>query len=117
MIKAQHRETRFASDESEIALSLPFRLNFGLIGSMTSAVLLGVMILALLSPENGLPKVRQVQEIKRKLEIDIQLLDAENERLRHDIQAMKHDPFQQEKIAREELNMALPGEIVYKFTE
>lgn len=101
----------------EASSSSFFRLDFGVVGCITSGILLLLMVLALLSPENGLPKVQQVQNIKRQLEVDIQWLEAENERLRSGIQAMKDDPFQREKIAREELNMALPGEIIYKFAE
>ena len=107
----------FNYTDTETSSSSPFRLNFGIVGCITSGILLGLMVLALLSPENGLPKVQQVQNIKRQLESDIQWLEAENARLRDDIQAMKTDPFQQEKIAREELNMALPGDIIYKFAE
>ena len=107
----------FSYTDLEETSSSSFRLDFGIVGCITSGMLLGLMILALLSPENGLPKVQEVKNIKQQLESDIQWLEAENERLRYDIQAMKSDPFQQEKIAREELNMALPGDIIYKFAE
>lgn len=113
----KRKADKFTYTEVEPSSTFSFRLNFGVVGCITSGILLGMMILALLSPENGLPKVQQVQNIKRQLEVDIQWLEADNERLRYDIQAMKSDPFQQEKIAREELNMALPGDIIYKFAE
>ena len=113
----KRKAEKFIYTDLEPSSSSSFRLDFGIVGCITSGILLVLMIFALFSPENGLPKVQQVQNIKCQLESDIQWLEAENERLRSDIQAMKTDPFRQEKIAREELNMALPGDIIYKFTE
>jgi cell division protein FtsB len=60
---------------------------------------------------------QEVKRIKAQLEDDIAQLEQANTQLAADIEAMQTDPFQQEKIAREELNMALPGEIIYKFAE
>ncbi len=113
----KRKAERFTYTDVESSSSSFFRLDFGIVGCITSGILLGLMVLALLSPENGLPKVQRVLNFKRQLQADIQQLEAENERLRHDIHAMKTEPFQQEKIAREELNMALPGDIIYKFAE
>ena len=87
------------------------------LGCVISGILLGIMVLALVSPENGIPKVHKVQHIKKQLEEDIAFLQEENEQLMYQIEAMKTDPFWLEKLAREELNMGLPGEIVYKFPE
>ncbi len=89
----------------------------GFLGCVVSSILLAFIVLALLSPESGIPKVRKVIAIEKQLERDITYLQAENEKLLQGIEAMKTDPFQLEKIAREELNMALPGEIIYKFSE
>jgi cell division protein FtsB len=86
-------------------------------GCVISGILLAIVVFKLLSPENGLPKVRKVARIKRQLELEIEQLTAENTRIAEHIEAMQTDPFWQEKIAREELNMALPDEIIYKFTE
>ena len=95
----------------------PTRSNLSIIGCVISGILLGLMLLTILSPESGIPKVHEVTLIKTELEREIQQLDAENTRLIQEIDAMQNDPFWQEKIAREELNMALPGEIIYKFSE
>ncbi len=93
------------------------RLELEIIGCITSGILLGLVVLALMSPESGLPKVQDVLFVKNQLENDIQQLQTENARLFQEIEAMQTDPFWQEKIAREELNMALPGEMIYKFSE
>ncbi len=86
-------------------------------GCIVSAILFGCMAFALLNPETGIPKVRKVEAIQQALKIEIMQLEAENERLLQSIEAVQTDPFWQEKIAREELSLALPGEIIYKFTE
>lgn len=89
----------------------------GFFGCVISGLLLAVVTLKLLSPEDGILKVQEVKRIKAQLEDDIAQLEQANTQLAADIEAMQTDPFQQEKIAREELNMALPGEIIYKFAE
>ncbi|GAK60788.1 cell division protein FtsB [Candidatus Vecturithrix granuli] len=86
-------------------------------GCVLSALLLAVMVLTLFNPDSGIPKVREVQQIKQQLVAEIEQLKAENDQLAQKIEAMKTDPFWQEKIAREELNMARPDEIIYKFSE
>ena len=95
----------------------PFWKDVSFFGCVISGILLAIVTLKLLSPESGIPKVREVVRIKRQLEIEIAQLEADNTRLLADIEAMHTDPFRKEKIAREELNMALPGEIIYKFAE
>ncbi len=94
-----------------------FWKDLSFLGCIVSGILLGIMVLALLSPESGIPKVRKVMRIKTRLEQDIETFQEDNENLRYQIEAMKTDPFWLEKIAREELNMGFPGEIVYKFAE
>jgi cell division protein FtsB len=88
-----------------------------LLGCIISGMLLGFVVFKLLSPENGIPKVQKVTEIKQQLAAEIEQLRTENARITEEIDAIRTDPFYQEKIAREELNMALPGETIYKFAE
>ena len=42
-------------------------------------------------------------------------MQRENERLRERILRLQNDNFYLEKVAREELNLVRPGEIVYRF--
>ena len=86
-------------------------------GCIVSGLLFGGMVFALLAPESGIPKVREVLHIQARLEREIEQIRSENRQLADAIDAAQTDPFWQEKIAREELNMALPGEIVYKFAD
>ncbi|MGH7848415.1 MAG: FtsB family cell division protein [Candidatus Binatia bacterium] len=54
-------------------------------------------------------------EGKRKLTEANFLLQQENNALRRKIQRLRHDDLYLEKVAREELGLARPGEIVYHF--
>lgn len=51
-------------------------------------------------------------ELKRQKE-----LEAENQRLHQSIDALKGDPRRIEHIAREELHLTRPGEVVYTYPE
>lgn len=112
-----HQHTRQTSSGPHTASPQKFWKDASVLGSVLSALLLGIMVLALFSPESGIPKVQEVLEIKEQLAHEIEELREANERILAEIEAIQTDPFWQEKIAREELNMALPGEIIYKFTE
>ena len=51
------------------------------------------------------------------IETDIEKLDAENQRLTTEIHALRADAAAIEKIAREELKLVKPGEIVLSTPE
>lgn len=78
--------------------------------------LLGLGLLALavhtLFGEHGyVSLLRQQGEIER-MEKEIQRLEEENRRLAEEIQVLKSDPEAVERVAREQLKMARPGEKV-----
>ena len=102
---------------AESTSSHKFWKDVSFFGCIISGILLGIVVFKLLSPENGIPKVREVTRFKKQLETEIEQLMVKNAQLTKHIEAMQTDPFWHEKIAREELNMALPDEIIYKFTE
>jgi cell division protein FtsB len=114
MKRTAYTQTTLPSEESKRST---FWKDPGFYGSVVSGLLLVFVVLQLLSPEDGILKVQEVRRIKAQLQDDITQLEHANAQLVADIEAMQTDPFQQEKIAREELNMALPGEIIYKFAE
>jgi cell division protein FtsB len=81
---------------------------------MLAALGLGLLALAVhtLFSEHGYLALRkQEQEIDR-LEKEIQRLEKENERLAEEVRTLKTDPRAVERVAREELKMARPGEKV-----
>jgi len=55
-------------------------------------------------------ELKQLNETNRKLM-------RENEALRSQIKAFHSDPEYVEKVARDELGMVLPGEIIYQFPD
>ena len=52
---------------------------------------------------------------KKRLDERNFLLQRENETLRDRIYRLRHDDLYLEKVAREELGLARPGEIIYRF--
>lgn len=82
------------------------------------AVLLAVALGALLlhdvfGPHGFLAMRRQKQEVQ-KLRDEIQKLNEENHRLVEEVKALKTDPKAIERIAREEMGLARPGELIFK---
>lgn len=67
------------------------------------------------SGERGILHIWRLMEDKRKLEAANFLLLQENDGLRGKIQRLRRDDLYLEKVAREELGLARPGEIIYRF--
>jgi cell division protein FtsB len=63
----------------------------------------------------GILHVQRLKEEKRELDEKNYLLQNENGALRERIKRLRHDNLFLEKIAREELGLARPGEIIYRF--
>lgn len=78
--------------------------------------LLGLGFLALavhtLFGEHGYLALRRQQQELQRLEKEIKRLEEENRHLVEEIQSLKTDPRAVERVAREELKMARPGEKV-----
>jgi len=53
----------------------------------------------------------------QQLSAEVQVLRDENTSLRRQIEALRHDPLAIERIAREDLGYARPGEITFVFRE
>jgi cell division protein FtsB len=51
----------------------------------------------------------------KKLQTDINTIKLQNEVIKNQIDLIQNDPLEVEKIAREELGLSKPGEIIYKF--
>ncbi len=66
------------------------------------------------------PLVRRNLEMMGKetvLKQDLDALEKENARIRSDTQRLMENPVYVEKVAREELGMGKPGELVYRFKD
>lgn len=78
--------------------------------------LLAMLIAALsVGGNRSLVKIYQMSKTKAELEQEIERLRQVNQELAREIQAFTHNPGQVEAIAREDLGLVKPGEIVYQF--
>jgi len=92
--------------------SLSFRQKAGWI--LFLIVLISVIIIFLVG-DRGVLELYRRKLIYQHLEAEINKLLQEDERLKEEIRLLREDPFTMEKIAREELGLVKPGEIVYLF--
>ena len=77
-------------------------------------MLVGAGLYLFFSGEDGFVRVRAEKERLAQLRQRVELLEAENDSLRHLLWQLDHDLGYIEKVAREEFGMVLPGESVYR---
>ncbi|HUT77417.1 MAG TPA: septum formation initiator family protein [Polyangia bacterium] len=80
---------------------------------LTAAVLVPLKVF----DSNGLDRVRRLTLELQSIEEANQLIRRENEALRQQIRAFHSDPGYIEKIARDELGLIGPSEVVYQFPD
>lgn len=83
------------------------RIGIGVVGLMT----VGIILLAVFDPHGALA----VRKQHAKLDLvssEVALLTQQNEQLRKEIEDLRHDPAAIERIAREQLKLVKPGEII-----
>jgi cell division protein FtsB len=93
-----------------LRLSLPQRWPVYTIG-----VLIVLLSLVTLVGERGALHLWRLRGEKARLDEQNYRLQKENESLRRRVHDIRNNDDYLEKLAREELNMARPGEIVYRF--
>ena len=67
--------------------------------------------------ERGLLRIYEMKQEKQRIEQRIVELQSENHRLSRPIAALHSDRNQLERIARKELGLVKPNEIIYRFPE
>lgn len=67
--------------------------------------------------ENGYLAMRRKQQEFETLQMEVEKLKGENQRLEEQIKSLKSDPKAIEKLAREQMKMARPGELIYVLPE
>lgn len=67
--------------------------------------------------QNGILALRHQRRELEALQQKIQQLQQENEQLARQIKALRSDPKAIEQLAREQMRMARPGEIIYTLPE
>ena len=81
-------------------------------------VLLGIALALLLLQDifgtHGLIAMRRSQREAKQVQKEISRLDDENRKLEDQVNGLKSDPAAIERIAREEMGLARPGEYIFK---
>jgi cell division protein FtsB len=77
---------------------------FGVLAAAT--LLLGIF------NDKGLLQVRAQTQKLKTIESDVTAIEAQNKALTEEIRALRTDPTTIEKLAREELKLVKPGEVV-----
>ena len=80
---------------------------------LLSTVLTLVFLISFVFSDRGLPELQHARARVSKLRNDIAQLEAENARLRAEIDSVKKSSYAVERIAREDLGMSKKGETVY----
>ncbi len=80
--------------------------------------LLGLLVLVLVVHDifgtHGFLAMRRTQHEIKKVNGDLDHLNKENLQLEQEVRELKTDPHKIEKIARDELGLARPGEVIIK---
>jgi cell division protein FtsB len=85
------------------------------------STLLGLLLLALLVHDifgaHGYLAMRRTQQEINKAKAGIEQLNKENLQLEEEVKELKSDSHKIEKIARDELGLARPGEVIIKIPQ
>jgi len=85
------------------------------------ASLLGLLLFALVVHDifgtHGYLAMRRTQQEINKVKANIDQLNKENVQLEEEVKELKSDPRKIEKIARDELGLAKPGEVIIKIPQ
>ena len=80
---------------------------------LLSGVLTVVFFISFFFSDRGLPELQHARARVANLHAQIDRIEAENARLRAEIESVKKSTYAVERIAREDLGMSRKGEVVY----
>ena len=80
---------------------------------LLSGVLTVVFLISFFFSDRGIVELQQARVRVSDLRSDIKRLEADNARLRAEIESVKKSSYAVERIAREDLGMSKKGEVVY----
>lgn len=80
---------------------------------LLSAVLTIVFLVSFFFSDRGIAELQHARTRVSDLHRDIDRLNAENARLRAEIESVKKSTYAVERIAREDLGMSRKGEVIY----
>ena len=99
-------------------MKLPFQSRRAYWGTLAVALsLVGALAYHVICGEHGYLAYRSERQRYEALQKQTLQLEQENQALQKHIDALKSDPKAIEKVAREQLHMAKPGEIVITYPE
>jgi cell division protein FtsB len=78
------------------------------VSALLSALVFGIFLVS----DRGLLQVRKQRVQLAKAQEEVAQLEADTKRLATEVASLKSDPNALEKVAREELNLVKPGEVV-----
>ena len=78
------------------------------------AIALGLLLLQDVFGTHGLVAMRHAQQQAAATQKEIDQLNAANRQMQERVQSLKSDPAAIERIAREEMGLARPGEYIFK---
>lgn len=88
---------------------------------MKLKVVVGFVVLVILAftvfGDRGLVQLLSYKRQREALKEEARRLEEENRALAEEIERLKNDDSYLEQLAREELGMVKPGELVFQFTE
>ncbi len=87
--------------------------SYVLVSLLLSALFFGIFFVS----DRGLLKLRRQREQLVRAAEEVAELEAQNKRLAAEVEALRTDPRAVEKVAREELNLVKPGEVVLVLPE
>jgi cell division protein FtsB len=85
--------------------------------ALASFLALIALVVGSLFGDRGMLDLINQRERADRLQVEIQELRTENGRIASEIEALRRDPRAIERIAREELGLARPGETVFVIRE
>jgi cell division protein FtsB len=80
---------------------------------LLAGVLFIVFAISFVFSDRGLPELQHARTRVAELRADITKVEAENARLRAEIESVRKSSYAVERIAREDLGMSRKGEVVY----
>jgi cell division protein FtsB len=86
-------------------------------GGVLLALLVLVLVVHDIFGTHGYLAMRRTQQEIKKVQADLQQLNKENLQLEEEVRDLKTDPHKIEKIARDELGLARPGEVIIKIPQ
>jgi cell division protein FtsB len=87
---------------------------FMIVGGIGCFLLLSMLAMV---GERGFFEAYEFARYLERVEQRIRTLEVENERLRAQVSGLRSDPYQVEKLAREDLGLARPDELIFEIVD